>query len=329
MRIRTIDACLRRRQRLWTLEDLRQACEDALYDYEGISGISTRTIQRDIELMRGDKLGYYAPIVVRERKYYTYEDPNYSITQLPLTKQDLAELSSALDIIKHYNGFQGMAGQEDILARMQDRVQTQEGHRQAIYIETNARLKGLDFLSCLYEHIVKKHPIVVDYHSFKSCRDTRFRLSPYLLKEFSNRWFLLAYNPRLDNIQTLALDRMLAVSKDEGGQYVENTFFDPASYLGEMVGVTRDLHSQTELVTLWVDAHQAPYVRTKPLHGSQQVVEEYSDGSILLTIDVILNFELERLILGYGYHIEVKSPCLLRRRISQAVLTAAANYQSR
>ena len=68
MRIRTIDACLQRRQRKWTIEDLRQACEDALYDYEGIDGVSLRTVQRDIELMRGDKLGYYAPIVVRNRK---------------------------------------------------------------------------------------------------------------------------------------------------------------------------------------------------------------------------------------------------------------------
>lgn len=124
MRIRTIDACLQRRQRKWTIEDLRQACEDALYDYEGIDGVSLRTVQRDIELMRGDKLGYYAPIVVRNRKYYEYEDPDYSIMQKPLSKQDIAELSSAMDIIKHYQGFQGMKGQEDILARMQDQIQT-------------------------------------------------------------------------------------------------------------------------------------------------------------------------------------------------------------
>ena len=83
MRLRTIDACLCRRQRRWTLEDLRTACEDALYEYEGISSISKRTIQRDIELMRSGKLGYNAPIIVMENRYYTYEDPDFSITQLP------------------------------------------------------------------------------------------------------------------------------------------------------------------------------------------------------------------------------------------------------
>ncbi len=137
MRIRTIDACLRNRRKKWTIEDLRQACEDALYDYEGISNISLRTVQRDIELMRGDKLGYFAPIVVRDRKYYEYSDPDYSIAGLPLSEYDLNELSSAIDIIKHYQGFNKIRGQEDILTRMQDQVQMQRTKRQIVFIETN------------------------------------------------------------------------------------------------------------------------------------------------------------------------------------------------
>lgn len=48
MRIRTIDACLRRRNRTWTIDDLVEACEDALYEYEGIPEISGRTIRRDL-----------------------------------------------------------------------------------------------------------------------------------------------------------------------------------------------------------------------------------------------------------------------------------------
>lgn len=329
MRIRTIDTCLQRRQRRWTLEDLRQACEDALYDYEGICSISTRTVQRDIELMRSDKLGYCAPIVVVEKKYYMYEDPDYSITQKPLSKEDIAELSSAIDIIRHYQGFQALGGQEDILARMQDQVQVQESRRQVVYIETNARLKGVDFLSPLYDHIIAKNPIVVDYRSFKSRRDSRFRLSPYLLKEFNNRWFLIAYSEKMKNLQTVALDRILAVEKDEKGIYRENSFFDPDDYLGSMVGVTRDLKSKTVRVVVKVDANQAPYVLTKPLHQSQEVVKQHKDGSVSLALQVVLNFELERLLLGYGSHIEVLSPRLLRHHIATQVLIAASKYQER
>ena len=63
IRYKTIDNCLRNRQRRWTLEDLVDACSDALYDCEGIKkGISRRSVQMDIQMMRSDKLGYNAPI---------------------------------------------------------------------------------------------------------------------------------------------------------------------------------------------------------------------------------------------------------------------------
>ena len=69
---------------LVTLEDLVEACSDALYEYSGKDEyLSVRTIQLDIQRMRSDELGYNAPIVVRDRKYYTYEDPEYSISNVP------------------------------------------------------------------------------------------------------------------------------------------------------------------------------------------------------------------------------------------------------
>ena len=41
IRYKTIDKCLQNRYRTWTLNDLIDACSDALYEYEGIDkGIS-------------------------------------------------------------------------------------------------------------------------------------------------------------------------------------------------------------------------------------------------------------------------------------------------
>lgn len=65
LRYKTIDKCLRNRARRWTLEDLVEACSDALYEYSGKDEyLSVRTIQLDIQRMRSDELGYNAPIVV-------------------------------------------------------------------------------------------------------------------------------------------------------------------------------------------------------------------------------------------------------------------------
>ena len=56
IRYKTIDNCLRNRYRRWTLEDLVEACSDALYDMEGIrKGVSVRTVQGDIQMMPQSK----------------------------------------------------------------------------------------------------------------------------------------------------------------------------------------------------------------------------------------------------------------------------------
>lgn len=326
MRIRVIDECLQRRQRQWTLEDLREACEKELLEKEGICGISTRTIQRDIELMRGDKLGYNAPIVVKSKKYYTYEDTDYSVTKLPLSQKDLSELSSALEIIKHYNGFSNMSGQEDILTRMQDKIACQTDNQKVVYIETNNKLKGLNFLGPLFDAIKRKDALIIEYKSFKAKRESRIYISPYILKEYNNRWFVIGVSNKKE-IKTLALDRIGQIITDTQHQYIENNIFDPESYLREMIGVTRDLSSKVETVIIWVSASQAPYVETKPFHESQTIYKEHEDGSKEFRLEIILNHEFERKILGYGSHIEVISPISLRQRIANELIIAAERYK--
>ena len=100
IRYKTINNCLRNRYRRWTLDDLVDACSDALYEMEGITkGVCSRTVQMDIQIMRSDKLGYNAPIEVYEKIYYRYADPNYSITKMPLTMEDCKLISKAINLL--------------------------------------------------------------------------------------------------------------------------------------------------------------------------------------------------------------------------------------
>ena len=102
IRYKTINNCLRNRYRRWTLDDLVEACSDALYDMEGIKkGVCTRTVQMDIQMMRSDKLGYNAPIEVYDRIYYRYADPDYSITEMPLSMEDCKLIKKAIDLLEN------------------------------------------------------------------------------------------------------------------------------------------------------------------------------------------------------------------------------------
>lgn len=100
IRYKTIDNCLRNRYRRWTLDDLVDACCEALYDMEGITkGVCTRTVQMDIQIMRSDKLGYNAPIEVYDKIYYRYADPGYSITEMPLSMDDCKLIKKAITLL--------------------------------------------------------------------------------------------------------------------------------------------------------------------------------------------------------------------------------------
>ncbi|MBE6289977.1 MAG: hypothetical protein E7100_07080 [Bacteroidaceae bacterium] len=105
IRYKTIDNCLRNRYRRWTLDDLVDACCDALYEMEGITkGVCTRTVQMDIQIMRSDKLGYNAPIEVYDKIYYRYADPNYSITEMPLSADDCKLIKEAINLLENKEG---------------------------------------------------------------------------------------------------------------------------------------------------------------------------------------------------------------------------------
>ena len=122
IRYKTIDRCLRNRYRRWTLDDLVDACSEALYDMEGITkGVCARTVQMDIQIMRSDKLGYNAPIVVYDKIYYTYADPDYSITEMPLSMDDCKLIKEAITLLDNKDNLD-TARAKMVLAKVKTRL---------------------------------------------------------------------------------------------------------------------------------------------------------------------------------------------------------------
>lgn len=329
IRLTTIDRCLQNRYRRWTLDDLIEACSEALYEFEGIAtGVSRRTVQSDIQLMRSEKLGYNAPIVVVDRKYYTYDDPNYSITNIPLSDQDVSTLSQAMDILKHFQVFSQFSPIADIINKLEDHIAvTISNHTPAIHLEKNDRLKGLNFVSEIYQSIVDRRAIDLHYQSFKSVKPREYIISPYLLKEYRNRWFVICYDEYSGGLRNYALDRINSIVHSKDFVYRDNTFFNPETYFDDIIGVTKNAGSHPEKIRLWVDNSEAPYMLTKPMHSSQRLIET-TDSGIIIEIEVCHNFELEREIISYAEGIEVLSPRLLRHRISRKLQIANLRYSN-
>ena len=327
IRYKTIDACLRNRRRKWTLENLIDAVSEALYDYEGIDkGISRRSIQADIQTMRSDKLGYNAPIVVVDKKFYTYEDPDYSITNIPLNEQDLGRMNEAVEILKQFKGFSHFSSLNEVVQKLEDHVYSAANQTQSVIdFEKNERLKGLEHLEVLYQSIIQQKAVTLSYQSFRARAANSFNFHVWWLKEFKNRWYGVGVKGEKGDIFHLALDRIENVSFCPEILYVENDRTSPVEYYHDVIGVTVASERRPNSVKLFVTQEHAPYIATKPLHHSQEIIEQRKDG-IVIKIKVQLNLELEREILGFGDGIKVLSPEGLKKRIYWKLKNGITSY---
>lgn len=327
IRYKTIDKCLQNQYRQWTLEDLIEACNEALYEYEGKQNpVSKRTVQFDIQMMRSEKLGYNAPIEVYDKKFYRYADEDFSITDIPLTETDINVLTETVSMLKQFKDFSLFADVSDILQRLEDKIYAEKTHSQPIiHLDKNEKLKGLHFLDSIYQAIVKKVVLMVTYKSFKSTEESTFQFYPLLLKEFNNRWFLIGKRNANQPIINLALDRIVSLDFDFNKDFV-NINFDPEEYYKNVIGVTVNTGLQPRVVQLWIDAKNAPYVITKPLHQSQRLLQTNDDGSIIINLFLIENYELERVLLGFGDSLEVLKPERLRNRMKQILERGIKRY---
>ena len=328
IRYKTIDNCLRRRHVKWTLDDLITACSDALYEYTGVDKIiSRRTIQLDIQMMRSGSLGAPAPIEVYENRYYRYKDPDYSFTDSPLTDDDLKLMGDTVEMLRQFGGFSAFAGMEDVLGRLEDHVSSMRHKRRpVILLEKNDDLRGLKYIEPLYKAIIAKTPVKIIYKSFKARDMQKFIFSPYFLKEFRNRWFVYGWKKGAGMIFNLALDRIHEMGAAPGEVYQENTVIDPDTFFDNLIGVTKNISDRAHKVRFWAAPGQVPYIETKPLHKSQFVVQRNEDGSAIFQMEVVLNYELEKDLLGFGEGVKVLAPRQLVHNMSKRLTQAAENY---
>jgi predicted DNA-binding transcriptional regulator YafY len=277
--------------------------------------------------MRSDKLGYNAPIVVYDRKFYKYEDENYSITNIPLTENDMNVLSETVEMLKQFKDFSLFSELGGIIQRLEDKVHTEKTNQSSIiHLDKNENLKGLEHLDVLYQAILKKITLKLTYRSFKARESAIFNFHPFILKEYNNRWFLVGKRKKREPVMTLALDRIEAIDFDLDVPFIEEDF-DGDEHYKNTIGVTVLNDDNLLDVVLKFDRRNAPYVLTKPLHHSQKTLEKFEDGSVSVQVRVHQNFEFDRLVLGFGSSVQVLEPKVLRSRIKRTLKSAIRSYQ--
>ncbi len=306
-------------------EKLIKACEDTL----DISPLGERTIDGDIHDMRFDNgLGYNAPIKFdKEKGGYYYEDPGYSIDNIPLNEEELESLSFAsiiLDQFKYLDLFSGFTGtvQKIIDAVNIRRMKKEVPAYDFIDFEKVPFIKGSEFLSKIIEAIRGNTVILLRYQPFYEDKPYMLHLHPYLLKEYRNRWYVIGLNEEVKEIRTYGFDRIQLIEFTEM-EYIPRDF-NASDYFKNTVGVI-SLHGNPPEIIIEVQKPQAAYLMTQALHESQKLLEEDEEKAIF-SFRVHPTYEFKVLILGLGNDVKVIRPKSLRDDITRTMRLALRQY---
>lgn len=314
LRYNALDKCLSNQYRKFFINDLIEYCSTVLTEHYVIeTTVSRRQIFDDLDFMRSDA-GYNAPIesIKDGRKvYYRYEDPTFSILKMPINPAEMDSLKEALTTLNRLNSLPGFDWVANLQAKLQSGLNTDSSNQQIISFEENEFLKGVEFLNPLFQYISSKQALEIEYKSFKSNKESTFIISPCYLKQYNNRWFLFGWNHELSLIQNLALDRICSIEISKETFIISDLDFN--EYFEDIIGVSNDLSKEVEKVIIELTPNIIPYISSKPIHGSQKIIEN------ILTIEVKHNYELESLILSYGENMRVLEPKTLQESLSNRI----------
>ena len=322
IRYQTLDRCFRNKFKRYYIDDLIDACAEAIYDYCGKEiGCSRRTILNDINFMESEA-GWSIPLVRHKdgkKVYYRYKNTDFTINETLLSESEYNKLNEAITMLERFKGMPCFEWMDDLLFKLQRGFK--KSSTLILDFEHVPSLKGMHYIDRLFNSILYKQTLEIEYRTYNNVLHI-WTIHPYLIKQFNNRWFLLGKNTSKKGvISNLPLDRIESIS-DSGIPYEEDDG-RLQQKLDNIVGVTINWDAEVENVKLQFSERRFPYVLTKPLHGSQTIIDEEER---IVQINVIPNKELESLILQFGDDVEILSPKNLRNQIKEKIQEMIKKY---
>jgi predicted DNA-binding transcriptional regulator YafY len=280
--------------------------------------IPLRTIQKDLHDMRySAELNYKAPIYYdRAQKVYYYEEPDYSISNMPVSDYDLQGLEIAISILEQFKSLPVIKQFEDAILKIAASLKINREkleNKNIIKLDAPAQYKGLEWISDIVD-AMKSHTMVrLAYQSFERNEPKEHWVEPYHLREYQNRFYLIgkSLNTKEGKILTFGLDRI--VNLWPTNKTFDEKNFDQADYFKHVLGISAP-ELTPEKIILSFSPQQAKYIISQPLHTSQVIIKN-NEKECRISIELVVNFELIRLLLGYGSSVKIISPKNLAERI--------------
>lgn len=319
IRYQALDKCFSNFGRRYYIDDLIDACNDAIYDFTGKEeGIKRRQLFEDIKFMESEA-GYSIPLEKigdGKKKYYRYSDKNFSINKQPLSQTEAEQLKDTIMMLNRFKGLPQFDWMEEVLTRFEDTFKLKANVDNVVGFEQNPYLRGIEHFTALFNAIINKQSLKIEYKASFG-KSQYYVIHPYFLKQYNNRWFLFALSQREEQnkLMNMAIDRIVSF-EPMSLEYIENRNIDFTEFFDDVVGVTIPNNRQVERIRLKIDKERYSYIETKPIHPTQ-TVKEKSDGYVVIELKLIPNYEFETLLLGFADSIEILEPQSLRETICE------------
>ena len=187
---------------------------------------------------------------------------------------------------------------------------------------------GQEELPIILDAMKTSTQLSITYQSFNRDESTTFNVHPYCIKLFKQRWYLVAYSPYYDKIMVYAIDRLHNIWKLDGEKFDMPEDFKPSEYFEDCYGIIAGTPTHAETVKLKVKAGQAKYLRTLPLHWTQEVVEADPEYSIF-KLHLRPEYDFIQELLWQGEDIEVLEPLWFRKKIGGIIKRMSNKYNSK
>jgi predicted DNA-binding transcriptional regulator YafY len=311
LRYMIIDRCIRNNMAPYPSRNtLQKKISEELWEE-----ISVSQVDKDLNAL---KLEHNAPIEYhRIKKGYYYTDEQYSFRN-SINEEDLWVLDFAAAAVQVY----GHSDINEKFLNLSDRLHTgkNKGREKiapaysCIQIEGSSTKQGYEWLFDLYLHINQHQVVRIDYSPFGR-EASKHTLSPYLLKQYQNRWYLVGYSNERKRTQVFALDRIQKMHTLKQ-TYLLDPDFDPYSYFRHSFGVHHSYEVRPEKVQLLFNERQRPYILSLPLHPTQKILRNDKKG-LLIEIEIFCkgNNDFFGKVLSYGDEVEVVKPEYLKAEI--------------
>lgn len=281
-----------RRRKHATLQDV------LYYLHEHGLEIVERTLQRDIEGIRSD---YQINIE------YSPADKGYSVNE-----DSVLPIDDFLHFLEVVNFSELM---------VESLSEVKETFRY-IQFENRESLKGVHQLKDILFAIRNKRVLNFKHENFWKGTISNVSMKPLLIKEYQKRWYVVGIYTG-DELRTFGVDRISELEVTDKVFKVKKEW-NAAENFSRVIGITYE--GERAQVILSFDPFQGKYIKTLPLHSSQQVIID-NKNEFRISLDVVINHELIQRILMYGENVQVIAPLSLRKEIRRVLTESLSFYK--